>query len=327
MKVSVIIPIFRVEDYIRRCVYSLMEQSLDDVEYIFVDDCTPDRSMEILEQVLSDYPQRKEQIKILRNTVNRGLPAARNTGLTAASGEYIFHCDSDDYLEHDALQVMYEAAVKTNADIVYTDWFLTNSNKERYMKCPNYVTAEMALQGLLHGTMKYNVWNKLVRRSLYKTINQSSNLGEGEVRGCFPEGHSMGEDMTMILLYAQAKKIVYLPKGTYHYMRQNENAFTANRSESSYNDLIFNANRVIDALKGRISEIDLACFKLNVKFPFLISCRREDYGRWKQWFPEANKYIHLHQVSFRARILERCASFHFFLPIRIHYYLLLHFQG
>ena len=312
MKISVIIPIYKVEAYIERCARSLTEQTMTDVEYVFVDDASPDKSIEVLQGVIDQYP--KADVIILHHEVNKGLPAARNTGLTVASGDYIFHCDSDDYLEPDALEKMYEAACKNEADIVYSDWYLTFEKKERYMKQPAYDTVEDALRGLLHGTMKYNVWNKLVRRELYDDTP-------------FPAGHGMGEDMTMILLFAKALRIAYLPKGTYHYVRQNANAFTAARSEESYRDLLFNANRVIDALTGIVPDEDMACFKLNVKFPFLISNHREDYERWLHWFPEANSYIPDHQVSRKARLLERCANLHFFLPVRLHYYLLQHLQG
>ena len=338
MIVSVIIPIYRVEAYIERCVISLMEQTLDGVEFIFVDDCSPDKSMEVLERVLKDYPQRQPSIRILHHTVNRGLPASRNTGLAAATGDYIFHGDSDDYLEPDALEQMYKKAVEVNADIVYSDWFLTFSpslspspvregrspslkGRVRYMRCPEYATAEEALCGLLHGTMKYNVWNKLVRRSLYGfRENDNEDGSQNEIR--FPEGHGMGEDMTMILLFAKAQKVAYLPKGTYHYVRQNENAFTAARSELSYSDLKYNADRVIATLQNCVSAKDLACFQLNVKFPFLISNHQADYDRWQQWFPEANAHIASHQVSSRARFLESCAAKHRYVMLKLHYLLI-----
>ena len=315
ISVSVIVPIYKVEAYIERCARSLMEQTLKDVQYIFVDDASPDNSIEVLKHVLAEYPHREEQVCILHHEANRSLPAARNTGLDAATGEYIFHCDSDDYLESNALESMYDKAIEADADIVYSDWFLTFPQRERYMRCPAYSTTDDALRGLLHGTMKYNVWNKLVRRSLYT---------ENNIR--FPEGRGMGEDMTMILLFAKARSVAYLPNGTYHYVRQNENAFTAIGSNVSYDDLRYNAERVIKALDGCVSAEDLACFKLNVKYPFLISKRREDYGRWNLWFPEATKYISKHKVSKRVYLLEKCAAKRFFIPLKLHYHLLQHLQ-
>ena len=97
-KVSVIIPIFGVERFIRKCAETLMEQTLQEVEYIFVNDATPDGSISVLKEVIAYYPQRLTHVRIIEHKVNKGLPAARNTGLSYATGEYVFHCDSDDYL-------------------------------------------------------------------------------------------------------------------------------------------------------------------------------------------------------------------------------------
>ena len=92
-KVSVIVPIYKVASFLEKCVLSLFEQTLNDVEFIFVDDASPDNSMEILQSCIEKYPLLKKSIKILRHECNKGLPSARNTGLSVASGKYIFHCD------------------------------------------------------------------------------------------------------------------------------------------------------------------------------------------------------------------------------------------
>ena len=118
-KVSIIIPIFKVRNFIERCVCSLFEQTLKDVEYIFVDDASPDDSIDILKSCIDRYQERKNQVTILTHEQNQGLPAARNTGLAVATGEYVFHCDSDDFVEKDMLEVMYKAAKEKHADMVY----------------------------------------------------------------------------------------------------------------------------------------------------------------------------------------------------------------
>ena len=105
-RVSIITPIFKVRNFIERCVCSLFEQTLQDVEYIFVDDASPDDSIEILKSCIERYPERKAQVTILTHEQNKGLPAARNTGLAVATGEYVFHCDSDDFVETDMLEEM-----------------------------------------------------------------------------------------------------------------------------------------------------------------------------------------------------------------------------
>ena len=123
IKVSVIIPIYGVEQYIERCARSLFGQTMrSDIEFIFVNDCTPDRSIEILLNTLKDYPERTEQVAILTHTANKGLAATRKTGVRAARGEYIIHCDSDDWVEPDICQTMYEEAKRTDSDIVVCDY-------------------------------------------------------------------------------------------------------------------------------------------------------------------------------------------------------------
>ena len=136
------------------------------------------------------------QVKIIEHAQNKGLPAARNTGLAVAIGEYVFHCDSDDYVEPGMLEALYNVAKESCADYVWCDWLLSYDNSDRYMKQPAYDAPLEALKALLDGRMKYNVWNKLVKRSLYVDNNIS-----------FPAGHGMGEDMTMIRLAACATKV------------------------------------------------------------------------------------------------------------------------
>ena len=110
--VSVIIPVYGVEKYIERCARSLFEQTMEDLEYIFVDDCTPDASMDILARVMDDYPARRCQVKVLHNEVNRGLAYTRRRGVEASTGDYIIHCDSDDYVEKDIYEKLYAKATE-----------------------------------------------------------------------------------------------------------------------------------------------------------------------------------------------------------------------
>lgn len=298
MKVSVIIPIYKVEAFIERCATTLMEQTLREVEYIFVDDATPDRSIQILEEVVTRYPERKEQVRIVHHDMNKGLPAARNTGLALATGEYISHCDSDDYVEPTLLEDLYNAAQAQNADIVWCDWYLTFAENERDMKQPSFDTPIDALKAMLCGGMKYNVWNKLVRRSLY-TDNHIE----------FPAGYGMGEDMTMMMLFAHAKKVAYVPKAYYHYIKTNTNAFSQTYSDRHLMELKHNVQRIIDYMQkvyGGALEKELNFFKLDVKFPFLIAGQ---YKRWEEWYPEANTYILQNKtVSARTRYIQWLAS-------------------
>lgn len=298
MKVSVIIPFFKVAPYIERCATALMEQTLQDVEFLFVDDASPDESRQILEGVLAKYPQR--DARIITHPVNKGLPAARNTGLAEAKGDYIYHCDSDDWPEVTMLQKMYDAARAADADIVYCDFYLSFETGERYMKNPAFSTADDLLRkGFLAGSTKYNVWNKMIRRSLYEKTGI-----------LFPAGHGMGEDMTVIMLATEADKVAYVPEALYHYVKLNMNAFSNTFSQRHLDDIRFNAGRTLACLQEKgISEQDIALFKLNIKLPFLLSGDKGQYKLWKGWYPEADRYAMANpNLPFRTRLVQWLAG-------------------
>ena len=318
MKISVIIPVYNVSRFIRRCVESLMRQTVDEVEYIFINDATPDNSIKQLHDVIQHYPDRKTQVKIVEHEHNKGLPAARNTGISIANGEYIFHCDSDDFIELDMLEKLYRKAKETEADIVWCDWFLSFEKNERYMKQPDYDTPMEALKGILSGAMKYNVWNKLVKRSLYV---------ENQIY--FPEGYGMGEDMTMIRLFACAQKVAYLPEAFYHYVKLNGEAFTNTFSERHLRDIKHNVDETTAFVCNKVDSwiqpyIDF--FKLNVKYPFIISDKSEMYRLWRCWYPEANDSIGTNpNFSFRSKVLQYAAMYKQYWLLWLHYKLVYKF--
>ena len=122
-KVSIVIPVYNVEKYIERCVRTLFAQTLDDLEYIFVDDCSPDNSIDVMLKVLEEYPVRKPQVKLIRHEINQGVSQSRQDGVEAATGEYIIHCDPDDWVELDMYEQLYTKAKETNADLVLCDYY------------------------------------------------------------------------------------------------------------------------------------------------------------------------------------------------------------
>lgn len=300
IKVSIIVPIYNVEKFIARCVQSLMRQTLDGVEYIFVNDATPDRSMTILKHIVAQFPQRAGCVKVINLNKNEGLPAARNHGLQVAKGEYVFHCDSDDFVDYDMLENLYNTAIKEKADIVWCDWYLSLQGNERYMKQPSFDSSFDAVKAMLSGTMKFNVWNKLVRLSLY-TDNGIT----------FPSGYGMAEDMTMIILFAYAGKVCYLPNAYYHYVKTNVMALSRTYSELHLQELKYNVEHIELFIRGKYGnrlDKELSFMKLEAKFPFLLSEEASKCQLWREWFPEANAYIMKNKgLPLRSRILQWCA--------------------
>ena len=167
-KVSVIVPVYGAENFIERCARSLFEQTLDDIEYIFVNDCTPDRSMEILKNVLSNYPSRRDQVKIINHEHNQGQAGARTTGMKAAAGEYMIHCDPDDWVETDMYEQLYLSAIKYKAEIVTCGIIHHEKNGTVWKSFLQYCsTPKLSLKYLyLKHHHSFSLCNKLIRTKL-----------------------------------------------------------------------------------------------------------------------------------------------------------------
>lgn len=166
-KVSVIVPVYWVEKYIERCARSLFDQTLDDIEYLFIDDCTPDRSIEILKNVLEEYPNRKSQVIIHRMGQNSGQAAVREWGTLNVTGDYVIHCDSDDWVDVDMYRAMCKKAVEGDYDMVACDYFISDGSKHNEVEevIPNDETqlTSYILTKKTHSVL----WNKLIKRSVY----------------------------------------------------------------------------------------------------------------------------------------------------------------
>lgn len=218
MKISVCVPVYNVEQYIERCAYSLFNQTYDDVEYIFVDDGSTDSSISILKSVIEKFPQRKEQTKIITHPYNKGLSAARKTSILASTGDYISIVDSDDWIEHNMLEVMIKKAIEEDADITTCDLshesdkghlFIENSYSETPTGYP--------FDDVITERIGYTIWNKLYKRSLWLEHD------------CFsPEGLNYGEDRySCMRLSFYANKIAHTGVTLYHYYKSNPNSYTA----------------------------------------------------------------------------------------------------
>lgn len=159
MKVSVIVPVYNVEEYIEKCLQSLVNQTLEDIEIIVVNDGSPDNSQKIIDKYVKKYPKKvKSFIK-----ENGGQGSARNYGLLKSSGEYISYVDSDDYVEKNMLEDMYVLAKKDNSDIVICGNNVISMDNE-ILKSESAIIYNNKDLDILFGKMA--VWNKIYKREL-----------------------------------------------------------------------------------------------------------------------------------------------------------------
>ncbi len=296
-KVSVIVPIYNVEQYIEKCVRSLMEQTLEDIEFIFVNDCTPDDSMTVLRRVLKDYPARESQVTILEHKENRGLAAVRKTGMEVAIGEYIIHCDSDDWVEKNMYEKLLEKAIETEADIIGCDFYNDYVGRSVVQKQSFVTDSKECVRKMLRGELYCSTWNKLISRKLWERSNVS-----------FKEEINMWEDVSVIIpLCFWANKIAYVPEPLYHYGHYNATSYIYSMSEKSLMNMI----EVIAMLDNFFQcqhyfetfEKDFRFMKLTVKLNLLLGSKGEQQRMWNRLYPEANSVINeYHVISFYWRV-------------------------
>lgn len=206
-KVSVIIPVYNAEKYIEQCAHSLFAQTLDNIEYIFVDDCSPDNSIDVVKSILSQYPNRISHVKLLHNTMNKGVGYSRQRGIEAAEGEFLIHCDPDDWIEHSMYAKMYEQATKSSSEIVVCDYYLESQEHSKvHSDCIPTLKHELFKSLITHQTSGY-LWNKLVQRDYWNSLDLK-----------IKDGLSLWEDFSITVpLLILATRISKLTIPLYHY--------------------------------------------------------------------------------------------------------------
>lgn len=292
IKVSVIVPIYKVEKYIERCVSSLLEQTLHDIEFIFINDCTPDRSMEILERTVRLYPHRADQVRIIENTRHTG-PSSRNRGLAVARGHYIAFCDSDDWIASDMYEKMYRVALMQNADIVGCDLCHEYKHKAVYYKQNFDLVKSRQLEVMIRGgrELEGHMCSRLVKKALFT---------ENEIY--IPEGVVMWEDLiTMIRLHFAAKKIAYVPEAFYHYIQYNS-ASLVKKIDRRQLESMLSVCRMMEQFlreKGILDTYYLAYMqRVHIaKANLLFLPELRDYELWQTFWPEANRLIMKYDIA------------------------------
>lgn len=238
-KVSILVPVYNVSTYIERCARSLFEQTFEDIEFIFVDDNSPDNSIEILKNVLLQYPNRQEQVKIIHHSKNKGLATTRNTAIDASKGDYIAVVDSDDYVEKNMIRELYDFALTNEADIVVFDAVFEYAEKKEYISDILSTNKNRNIEKLLTQKISHSIWNRFVKKEFYKMV---------ECR--VPDGLNFGEDFHVAFrLMYYANNILKLNKTFYHYNCTNNHSITKQVTEMHFENSVRFWNQLDDFLK------------------------------------------------------------------------------
>ena len=211
-KVSVIVPVYNVEKYLERCINSIVNQTLQDIEIIFIDDGSTDNSKKIIDKYMLNY---SEKIKYLYKE-NGGLSSARNYGIPYAKGEYIAFLDSDDYIEPTMYEEMYNVAKKENSDMVECDFIWEYPDKQKYDCGQIYNSKKEALE-----KARVVAWNKLIKRDI---------LEKEKIE--FPFGLRYEDVEFFYKLVPSLNKISFVKKYFIHYVQRNDSIVNTQNSKT-----------------------------------------------------------------------------------------------
>ncbi|UIR56012.1 glycosyltransferase [Sphingobacterium sp. SRCM116780] len=312
-EISVIIPIYNAAHHILKSGRSLFEQSFPSIQYIFVNDCSKDDSIQILQNLIEQYPNRKSAVTIIDHAINKGVAASRNTGLKAAQGKYIGWCDADDCIALDMFEKLHTYAVATSAEITWCDFYNSFPGHTDYILQTNDVASFACIQALIQGKMMGALWNKLVLKALFDT-----NKIE------FPEGLNMSEDLrVMVQLFYYSKKNSYLNNAFYYYQKDAPSSV----STLSFNSPIINNDRIenIKAIERFIIDKNipnmgdsLKKLKFSAKLNLLIKGREvQTFKEWRILFSETNSFLWKSHLPLSYKILAYCANHQFWSIIKI----------
>ncbi|MFC4320712.1 glycosyltransferase [Litchfieldia salsa] len=275
IKVSVIVPVFNAEEYLTECINSLLNQTLQDCEFIFINDGSTDKSKFIIE----NYRALDSRIKLI-NQENQGVSTARNNGLRYAYGEYIGFVDADDFIEKEMYEVLYYSAKLSNCDMVFSNFKGETEGRKvvtRYQFPSNIILNKTFIQqDLLPYFLKEDNLNTVCTKIYKSKIVQLNNV-------TFPNNIELGEDgMFNMHFLSGAKTVKYIDYIGYHY-REVKGSATRNISEKDY------FKRAIDVY--------------NIKYPedYYFHIDKEIINKLKsiKLIKSVISYIHLYFNSFK----------------------------
>lgn len=300
VKVSILVPVYGAENFIERCAESLFNQTYDNVEFVFVNDCTLDKSIEILRFVLRNYPRRWSQIKIIDHDENRGVASTRNTLLLNATGDYILWVDADDFIVNDAVEILVKKVSETNADIVCHASAIHTVYGVKPLPFICASSSNELIADVLAGRSPSTLWGRMFKRSLFMDNKIS-----------FVDGLNVGEDMLVLVkLIYFSKKIVYENMVLYHYYFIGNQSLTRSFSVEKTVAVISIFERLESFLKDKV---DMSVYITEMKFSAYLSliygaCIANDVYNYKL----AKSAIA--NIDWR-HVKNRKSSFYLFFPL------------
>lgn len=267
--ISVIVPVYNVEEYLVKCIKSLIAQSYPEIEIVIVDDGSTDGSGALCDSFAD------ERVKVIHKE-NGGLSSARNAGIRASKGRYLCFVDSDDYVDYDYVSCLYEGINKYNADISICRYHIVGENAEDRCELDNefhLYSGKEALDEMLKDKIRSMAWNKMYKRELF-------------AHACFPEGKVYEDIYIMHKLFLLSGRIVMIPNACYYYVFRRNSIMRTYSVKNTYDNYMALRSRLDDllpinmGLDGLYAEI----VRVRLYFEFVLF-----KVKWKERIREKDK--------------------------------------
>lgn len=268
IKVSVIVPVYNQEKRLHRCMDSLVNQTLDDMELIVINDGSTDKSLKILNEYKEKYP---EKIKLITRE-NKGISATRNEGLSIAKGKYVGFVDSDDYVELDMYEKLYNKIEQEKCDIVICNYkmFYENCDEIIYQNL-NLKFDKTNLENMpeLVNKIDFSPWNKIYKRKLWNGVKYPLN--------------TKYEDLEAVLkVFAKAKEISYVEDYLYNYLQnpKGETSTVDNRVYDIYK-ILTNLKKTFDNVSAKLKKEykELCVSKIFIYNHFILNSKERNFSK------------------------------------------------
>ena len=303
-KVSVLVPFYNVEKYVGRCVESLFSQTYSNIEYVFVNDCTPDNSMDIINEYIDKFNVRNKCV-IINHEVNKGISASRNDCLDNATGDYILFIDSDDYIDVDMVEKLVLAAQENNADISGCGYI--EEYEDHSVEIPQRYTNDHQemMRAITLLTIKGVMWKLLIRRSI---------VDENKIR-FIPDNTMVDDYLFCCQVFFYAKRFASVNRCMYHYIQYNPNNYSKTREFN-----ITSQAKAIVKAEEFYKENDAYEIVRNVmlqrkfisKLPLLLNKSCYNVKLWRSLFPESNDAWTKMNFGYKQKALFWLASSPFY---------------
>lgn len=254
VKISIIVPVYNVEEYLEKCLDSLVNQTMKEIEIIVVNDASPDGSKNIMERYAKEYP---EMVRCVYQEVNQGQGIARNRGMELAKGQYIMFVDSDDYVDVTMCEKLYQVACEKKCDVVCCEYNELKTDG-RCNEISGYATQVM---GELNDEKRRILLSSLSPHPVCKLIRKSI-LIDNEIY--FPAQYRCGEDLAVVALLWIYARDLYEVKEALYYYRRNDESSTMRKNNSGYYDVYKVAWHVCKEFYNRGLEREYQLFKEDI---------------------------------------------------------------